>query len=127
VTALHPGDCFRGTTFDRHLQIILVIAQAARLACVNATSFGSGLDGDRSCVLKRGDHATILHDSCIVYERARLVRIEDLEKGFERGLLEHLDPLRSSVFKRVIQGAIESEDTPGHIVNLLQSARDASA
>jgi hypothetical protein len=114
-----PGDCFRGKSTDRHLQVVLAGATDRHIVCVNATSFGSQLDGDRSCVLRKGDHPAIVHDSCIVYERARLVSIADIQRGLRVGLLETLAKLQPEILARIVAGALESENTPGFVISIL--------
>ncbi len=77
------------------------------------------MDGDRSCILRKGDHPVIVHDSCIVYERARLVSIADIERGLRFALLEPLARLQPEILARIVAGALESENTPGFVLSVL--------
>ena len=102
-----PGDCFRfinSPTLDDHRWIVLSPPTNGRIAIANITSLGSELE-DRTCVLEACDHDSLSHQSCIVYEKARLIEASVLTAHERVNKIRWLKPLRPEVLKRVIAGA----------------------
>jgi hypothetical protein len=67
---------------------------------------------DHTVVLKPDDHPYIKHDSYVAYGYARKITIEVLEQRIEEGRATLMDRLSPKVFQRVLDGLLNSPETP---------------
>jgi hypothetical protein len=81
----------------------------------NVTTLRRG--SDRSCVLQPGDHPRIRHDSHINFADSRFVAVEQLERLPGIRIVEPFSP---TVVKRVLQGALRSEESPARVKLLVR-------
>ncbi|WP_460275470.1 hypothetical protein [Celeribacter sp. ULVN23_4] len=71
---------------------------------------------DKTCVLNVGDHPFIQHPSFVFYARAIIHKAENLQRGFDNGMIKPQDDLAEEVFARVVEGITVSPDTPQNVV-----------
>lgn len=102
-----------GTTFlradsDDHLWIVLSDPHKdpQNVLLVNMTS--AHPRKERACVLNRGDHPWIRHETCINYGDAVVTTLELLFKARNTGALVVQEPLSPSVLTRLWKGAADS-------------------
>ncbi len=83
MRTLEAGDTFiiaePGTSLDSHLWMVISEPTAsAFVLLVNLTTFRA--DKDLACVLDVGDHPFIKHQTCVNYQKAKLIATAQLEK-----------------------------------------------
>lgn len=102
----------------KHLWIILTdpCPMNAHLL-VNVTTVHEGHFHDPACVLKAGDHRRIKHPSWMEYRRCRVELTSALEKGHAAWYYHADEPVSDDVLKRICDGLLNSEHTPGRIRN----------
>jgi hypothetical protein len=72
---------------------------------------------DSTCMLYRGDHTFVKHDSYVFYQKARLEEADKVLRGVKGGLLVPQDPLSGEVFARVCKGLEDSRLTPAKLLS----------
>ncbi len=76
------------------------------LACV--TSVVNGVPLEDTCLLGKGDHPFIEHDSFVDYRFTRVEQADVVEKRVQEGVFIAKDACSSDVLKKIIQGALKS-------------------
>ncbi|OIR24491.1 hypothetical protein BGC33_10720 [Bathymodiolus thermophilus thioautotrophic gill symbiont] len=94
----------------RHLFIILTEPVNGEIVTVNLSSYKTSFD-DKSCVLDKGDHPFIKHKSYIVYHRSEILKATQLENI----TIRQLEQVADDVFRRIIQGLLQSKQTPNKV------------
>jgi len=116
---LKCGDSFlipKSAKATEHLWIIVseIDAHTGKAICVNVTTLRR--HSDITCVLKRGDHPFVVHDSVINYSDARELPINLVEQAFgaktQRFVCELHEPCTAELLARIQQGLIDSRFTP---------------
>lgn len=112
--SVSPGDTFLGDprvsqSTVGHLWIVVEVYTPDLDTCViaimaNATS--GALDCDHCCVIERGDHPYISHQSFVYYREMVEIPVENLAH------LKQLEPLSVDLLSRVRQGLHRSKFTP---------------
>lgn len=80
---------------------------------VNLTSYKQNRYNDESCILNIGDHEFITRKSIINYRDIEIVNIKTLEQRFKTGIIESHIRVRRNIIKKIINGALISDDIPG--------------
>ena len=86
------GDTFKipqpGTSLDSLLWMVLSdpVQNAACILIVNFTS--KRADSELACVLQKGEHPFVHHETCVNYAGAKVVSTAQIEKLLEKGLLQ---------------------------------------
>lgn len=76
------------------------------LACV--TSVKNGLPNDDSCLLAKGDHPFIEHDSFVDYRFTRMEQVDHVKARVDEGVFLEKEPCSPELIKRILQGALKS-------------------
>lgn len=72
---------------------------------VNISSVRSGVPFDSTCILKVGDHRFVHHDSYVVYEKAVIWKVGNIDRYIEAGSIKpYPEDMPDEVFKRILQG-----------------------
>jgi hypothetical protein len=100
----------------KHLWVVLAIIADKTLA-VNVTS--KTLDCDMSCMLRKGDHNFILHDSIINYADAMLMKSSELEAVIKANGVTLKDPVSYRLLSKIKAGAKVSDAFPTGLRDLL--------
>ncbi len=66
-----------------------------RVLIVSLTTYKPYKEG--ACILRKGDHAFIRHDTCVAYDLAKVVTVAQLETLEKSGMLIPHDPVSSDV------------------------------
>ena len=116
---LKCGDTFllpKSSKATEHLWIIVteIDDHTRKAICVNLTTLRN--HSDTTCVLKRGDHPFVVHDSVINFSDAQEMPIDKVEQAlaaktdhFVCKLLDHCD---AGLLARIRQGLLDSRLTP---------------
>lgn len=115
------GDTFLLSTppNDKHLFIVIALTQNGKYICVNITSKRN--NSDTSCVLERGDHPFIRHDSIINYKKAREIHPAAIQNQIDRGNCRQYQRISPSVLNKIQQGGITSTRLKNKYKNYLNS------
>ena len=110
---MKAGDTFLipqpGTSLDSHLWVVISDPQqdAGRILIVNFTTLRDG--SDRSCIVKRGEHHYIQHDTCVSYVGAKVVSAAKLDQLSAAKLLQNNVAVSPELLARIRLGAADSE------------------
>ncbi|HUT33365.1 MAG TPA: hypothetical protein VNE39_07810 [Planctomycetota bacterium] len=121
--ALRGGDTFQAADRKReeHLWIILSDPEnypEAPVLIANLTT--QRADSDSACMLARGDHPFIKHDSCVNYQDSRLAEAQTLAGALAAKLLVAREPVSADVLQRIRIGATVSRFIPLRNLQLLK-------
>lgn len=106
---IKPGVTFLSPNPDyptEHLYIIISPIIEERVLFVNVTTKKES--SDTTCILKKGDHPFIRHDSVINYGDAKDTEVKLIKKAIETKLFALQDPISDALLKRIQQGALTS-------------------
>ena len=81
-----------------------------RVLLVSISSVRSRYD-DSTCILRRGDHPFIRHESFVDYREARIELVDALRRGVQNGVLVPQESIETSVFSRICTGLQNSPHT----------------
>jgi hypothetical protein len=95
-----------------HLWVILSdpAKDAQKVLIVNLTTLDERKE--RICVLQRGDHPWVRHESCVHYEASRVTTLKALYGGKDAGLIQLVDPVSPALLQRMREGAMASGRIP---------------
>lgn len=103
-----PGVAFQADPsedLDSHVWIVISAPDSdGNVLCVSFSTL-RGEEEDLSCVLKKGDHAFIRHDTVIKYALARAWPASGIKKAMDSGQFKTHPPLRPEILKRIQDGA----------------------
>jgi DNA-binding transcriptional regulator YhcF (GntR family) len=68
----------------------------------------NGTPADDSCLLRKGDHPFVNHDSFVDYRFTRLEQAEVVQERVQKGVFIEKDACSPELIKRIIQGALKS-------------------
>ncbi len=106
-----------GTTFllaavDIHLWIIISdpSIDPDNVLIVNLTSLTASKD--QSCILRRGDHPWIRHDTCVNYQDSQVTTLRKLIAARDGNALLLNAPLDSAILKKIREDSLKSTKMP---------------
>lgn len=67
---------------------------------------------ERVCLLERGEHPMVTHESCVYYEESRVTTLKALYDGKDAGLVKVVDPVSPALLQRMREGAMASGRIP---------------
>ncbi len=102
---MEAGSTFLLTQADKHLWVILSEPKknSEVVLLVSVTTLRT--HKDQSCVITRGEHPFITHDSCVFYEDARDASLTQLYALKDAGLLCMRESFSDGLLARVREGA----------------------
>ena len=105
---MKPGDTFLGggeMHGTHHLWIVIndPAARGGEAVIVNVSTLRP--DAETTCVLAKGEHAFIRHESYVRYQSARKVRLSDLQRAVKAGLLQPHVAVKAPVLAKILAGA----------------------
>lgn len=74
---------------------------------------------DCSCILQKGDHDFIRHDSIVDFKRTKIMSSVEIANGILKGLLIPKDSVRADVLQRIIEAAKKSRYISNEIKSML--------
>jgi hypothetical protein len=103
-----------GTTFlradaDKHLWVVLSdpALDPDNVLLVNLTTLDE--HKERVCVLNRGDHPWIRHETCVNYGDSVITTLAKLNAALAGGALSVQAPLAPEILRKIRNGAMNSE------------------
>ncbi len=125
--SLQIGNTFLNDPYlelDRHLWVIISDPSynSEQVAIVNITSWEDEGDelNDSSCIVNDGEHPFIKHKSYVIYAKAKLTTVGNLQAAFNRGLLHVRENCSDDFLSKVLGGAANSRFTPGDVLDVLR-------
>jgi hypothetical protein len=112
-----------GTTFltelDRHLWVILSdpAQDDQKVVLVSITTLEP--HKDQACLIPRGSHPWVTHDSCVAYDFARMVKLADLFALKDSGKIQLQEPLAATLLKKIQQSTAQSTRCPMRFAEVL--------
>jgi hypothetical protein len=89
---------------------------------VNATSIYPGVEWDKACKLVNGDHQLITHDSYIIYKRAKVMSVKELDEGVQRGLYLTQGVASAALLRNACRGLEQSVHASPKIKKIFRQA-----
>ena len=107
------------TEVDRHLWVILSDPSKddQKVVIVSLTTLGPYKD--QACIIRRGSHPWVTHDTCVAYDFARIVKLADLVALKNAGKIRLQDPLSSALLEHIRQSAADSTRFPMGCADIL--------
>ncbi len=104
---------FKGRSFIAKNHLCIIIAEnTTDVVIVNISSYRKGSPlSDNSCILHKGDHGFIKHDSFVVYQKASITAKSVLQKLLDS---EHASPA-SQASDEIINKIIKSSSTSPYL------------
>ena len=121
-SGLKRGETYTFTSGpDRHLYIVVSDSSPASddIVVVNLTTERGW--PDTTCVLKKGEHWKVDHDSIVLYEKAKLVKNCHLDACIANGTIKRQGPMKHGALKKITEGFGESPYTPRRCREKLES------
>ncbi len=97
----------------KHLFFVVFKTETDRLLLVHVSSIKLGRDCDTSCVVRRGEHPFIKHDSFVVYSAAMFAIESHVEAQIRAGICRPQASASPALLKRISDGAHVSAALPG--------------
>lgn len=109
--------------FALMLEPTLVVGYGSKpmvlMACV--TSFVNGIPAEDACLLGKGDHPFIEHDSFVDYRFTRLEQAEVVQKRVRDGVFIEKDACSPDTLRKIIQGALKSRRIDREFKQILEA------
>lgn len=110
---MKAGDTFRvtfatGRSLDDHIQIVASDPERDphSVLLFNFTKWAPYKD--QACVVKKEDHLDLRVESCVFYEKARTVSVQQIQMLAASGLVKWCRPLSPELLKRVWESVDDS-------------------
>ncbi len=106
------GDTFIRTDADKHLWIVLSdpALDPDHVLIVNLTTLDARKE--QVCILKRGDHPWITHDTCVNYADSLVTTLAKLNAAKAGSALQMKASLSLEVLKKIRDAVADSERMP---------------
>lgn len=91
-----------------HLWVVLSDPKIGRDRVLIANITSLDKYKERACVVQRGEHPWVTHDSCVFYEESRITSLDNLYLGKDKGLFKLADPVTPALLKRMRDGILDS-------------------
>lgn len=119
---MKPGDTFLGggeVHGSHHLWVVMndPAAHGGEAVIVNVST--QRLGAETTCVLGKGEHPFIEHDSYVRYQSARKVSVKNLEAAVKAGLLKPRTAASTALLAKIQAGAQASPLLPLELRALL--------
>jgi len=73
---------------------------------------------DLTCVVTRKEYPTLHHESCVAYQHGKLLDGKQIALLEQHGILRFLDPVPTTLIKKIQQGAVAPKFTQ-HKINAI--------
>lgn len=122
ATRLSVGSTFlnQNPGSPEHLWIVVAgPTDGAEFVIFNLTTWKDGCD--ESCIVRRGDHPFVTHDSFIAYARGQILSTNNWILLQRYGCTIR-DPVSPELLDRIRHGALASDFTPQKLQRIVQTA-----
>ena len=93
---------------------------ASSVLAVNISTVRESSIYDGTCILHRGDHPFVHHDSFVYYKDATILKVARADVLYREGSLIPKGQLSEDVFQRVLKGFFESEEVTPRIMTFVK-------
>jgi hypothetical protein len=116
---VNAGDTFLRGDHDKHLWVVISdpALDPENVVIVNLTSLDS--EKEQACVLRRGDHPWIRHDTCVNYHDAVIATLEKLTAAKKIKAIAMQARMKPAVLARIRQGVADSQRMSLDVANIL--------
>ena len=107
---IHAGSCFKANyPTHEHLHVVVCDVTETTVTVVFVSSVKEGKEYDPACLLKKGDHPFISHDSYIVYDKFQYCDKKELEWRLRMGEYSTEPDVSGELLERIRSGAQTTE------------------
>jgi hypothetical protein len=116
---MYVGYTFLPDAVGAHLWFVCTNASASgELAALSLTTLRPV--SDTTCIVARGDHPFVQHDSVIYYRAGRLWEVRALQAAIDSGLLVRHECASDKLMQRIREGASVSRFVPRNVRAAIQ-------
>ena len=116
---MKAGDTFLIPDFDDHLWAVISDPSIDSQNVVIVLFVSWTKRYDQACVLRKGQHPFIKHDTCVQYPGAQVVTDSKLEEQLQTGKLRPKSPLSQELLEQIRRSA-EQSDIPSRAYGILR-------
>ena len=102
--------------------IILGDMEVEGVILVNVSSKHKGVYFDPACQLTKGEHELVVHDSWIVYDRARVMRTSEIQDGLTKGSFKQFGKASVPMMSKIKMGMNKSKHIKRNIQTIYNNA-----
>jgi len=110
VFALGTTFCLKAT--GAHLRVIVSDPEQFPHSIVIVSVTTSKAYKERACVIARGAHPFVTHESCIDYKQSFVASLDELYDGKDKGLLEVREPMPLAIVESIWRGVASTDRMP---------------
>jgi|SRR5581483_2859852 len=118
---MDAGDTFLAANkeLEDHLWVIISDPDQDpdRVLCVSLTT--AAPHKELVCLIEAGEHPWVTHQTCVAYDKARLVTRQQLFALKDSGTIIKHPPVGDGLLKRIRDGCLASADLPMEFAELL--------
>lgn len=118
---MQAGDTFlvKERSLDDHLWVVLSdpTKDEVRVLIVSLTTATSYKE--QVCLIQAGQHPWVRHESCVAYDKAKVVTLVQLLSLKDQGLIEMQAPISMGLLKQIRDRAGDSVELPMEMADLL--------
>lgn len=103
---------------DDHVRIVISDPTFDEVVIVGLTTLRKR--SDRSCLFQKGDHEFIEHETCVAYEYAEVIHVEELRKRLQDGQARERQPATRHMLGKIWYGAASTNRMPLKCLKILQ-------
>lgn len=116
---MKPGDVFLvPDAIGTHLNCVLAVLKDDSVVLRHFTS--RQRRSDMTCVIRAGEHSFFDRETVLRYDQAYVCSAETGVAALERLITRRFEPLKPELLARIVQGALDSPQTPDKIKTLLK-------
>lgn len=116
---MNPGDTFWiPDGIGTHLNFVMAVLGDGSLVVCHFTTRRPY--SDQTCIIRPGEHAALDRETVVRYDQAHICPA-DRVRNLENVITQRQERLSEELLARIIQGAIDSPQTPDKIKNALES------
>ncbi|MFO0807516.1 MAG: hypothetical protein U0746_02740 [Gemmataceae bacterium] len=118
---MRAGDTFLASNpaLENHLWVVISNPDADpdRVLCVSLTT--AAAHKEDACLVQPGEHPWVTHLTCVAYDKAKAVRLDDLFRLKDSGTIVKKDPVSPELLQRIREKSLDSIDLPMEFADLL--------
>jgi hypothetical protein len=116
---MKAGDTFLvPDAFGKHLNVVLAVLEDGSAITCHLTHLDR--HSDTTCVIEANEHPFVDRRTVVRYSAAQICCEGQQLDALERCIEKKFDPVSPDLLKRIIQGALNSPQTPDKVKNALK-------
>jgi hypothetical protein len=121
LTTVQAGDAFLlgDKGLEDHLWVILSdpTKDAQRVLLISLTT--AAPHKESVCLIQAGEHPWVRHETCVAYDKAKVVSLDQLYALKNKGLIQLQAPVSAILLKRIRDSAADSVDLAIELADIL--------